>query len=193
MLSVTTRSAVRGLEIGTGPADVLQVGGRRLGQLARLLTVLVRLDRRFSRAALLAHAGLPLEQIVEAARSAGIHDDIMAMPMQYETKLFEDASALSGGQRQRIALARTLVHKPAVLLLDETTSALDVVTEQRVQANLEQLRCTRIVVAPRLSTVARADRIVVLDDSAVVEQGTHAELRARGGAYAQLLAVQLRA
>jgi ABC-type bacteriocin/lantibiotic exporter with double-glycine peptidase domain len=130
---------------------------------------------------------------MEAARAAGIHDDIMAMPMQYETLLREDGAALSGGQRQRIALARALVHKPAILLLDEATSALDVVTEARVQANLEELRSTRIVVAHRLSTVARADRIIVLADGKIAEQGTHAELLERGGAYEQLLAAQLRA
>jgi ABC-type bacteriocin/lantibiotic exporter with double-glycine peptidase domain len=141
----------------------------------------------------LAHQGLPLARVIEAAQAAGIHDDVMAMPMQYETLLFEDGATLSGGQRQRIALARALVHKPALLLLDEATSALDVVTEARVQANLEELRSTRIVVAHRLSTVARADRIVVLDGGRVVEQGTHAELLERGGVYESLLAAQLRA
>ena len=132
------------------------------------------------------------EAIVDAAKAASIHDDIMAMPMQYDTILREDGSMLSGGQRQRLALARALVHKPAVVLLDEATSALDSVTETRVQASLESMRCTRILIAHRLSTVVRADRILVLEGGEIVEQGTHAELLAAAGAYHRLLQAQLR-
>jgi ABC-type bacteriocin/lantibiotic exporter with double-glycine peptidase domain len=134
---------------------------------------------------------LPLERVVEAAKLAHIHDDIMAMPMQYDTLLVDRGLSLSGGQRQRLALARALVHQPAVLLLDEATSALDAITERRVQEALASLRCTRIVIAHRLSTIRSADLIVVMDAGSVVETGRHEELLARGGPYAQLVMAQM--
>jgi ABC-type bacteriocin/lantibiotic exporter with double-glycine peptidase domain len=134
---------------------------------------------------------LPLEQIVEAAKLAEIHDDIAAMPMGYDTLLADSGSSLSGGQRQRIALARALVSRPRVLILDEATSALDAITEQKIQRNLHGLRATRIVAAHRLSTIRDADRILVLDQGHTVEAGTHAELVARDGLYHQLVSAQL--
>ncbi|RKH13171.1 peptidase domain-containing ABC transporter [Corallococcus sp. CA047B] len=134
---------------------------------------------------------LPMERVTEACRLAHIHDDILAMPMQYSTLMVDRGLSLSGGQRQRLALARALVHRPAVLLLDEATSALDAITESRVQDALTSLRCTRIVIAHRLSTVRRADLIVVMDEGRLVEQGRHEELLARGGVYAQLVQSQL--
>ena len=99
-------------------------------------------------------------------------------------------ASLSGGQRQRIALARALVHRPAILLLDEATSDLDTITESRLMANLSAMRCTRIVIAHRLSTVVDADQILLLDGGRVVETGTHRELLQRKGNYAQLVAAQ---
>jgi ATP-binding cassette, subfamily B, bacterial len=131
------------------------------------------------------------EQVVAAARMAAIHDEIMRMPMQYASRVAEGGAGLSGGQRQRIALARALAGRPALLLLDEATSHLDAVTEQQIEANLRALSCTRIVVAHRLSTVRHADLILVLDQGRLVEQGTHAELLARQGAYAALVQGQL--
>jgi len=134
---------------------------------------------------------LPLDQLVAAARRAEIHDEISAMPMGYDTLLIDGGASLSGGQRQRVALARALARQPAILLLDEATSALDAVTERAVQTQLAQLPCTRVVIAHRLSTIREADLILVMDDGRVVEQGTHAELLASGGAYARLISAQV--
>ena len=132
-----------------------------------------------------------LEKLVEAAKLAAVDDDIRAMPMGYDTILADGGASLSGGQRQRVALARALVHKPAVLILDEVISALDSETERRVSRNLEDLRCTRIVLAHRLSTIVNADLILVMDNGEVVETGTHHELLSRGQHYARLVAAQL--
>lgn len=134
---------------------------------------------------------LSLEQIVEAARLACLHEDIARMPMGYETFISEGGSALSGGQRQRLAIARALAHSPSILLLDEATSHLDVLSEQIVDQNLSGQDCTRIIIAHRLSTVRDADLIVVLDRGAIVEQGTHQELLALDSYYAKLVRSQL--
>ncbi len=139
----------------------------------------------------LADPGVPLFRLVDAARLACIHDEIAALPMNYQTVLADNGSSLSGGQRQRIALARALVRRPRVLILDEATSALDVLTEERVHRNLASLRSTRVIVAHRLSTIRHADLIVVMDGGRVVERGGHAELLARGGTYSELVEHQL--
>ncbi|MCG8462011.1 MAG: peptidase domain-containing ABC transporter, partial [Holophagales bacterium] len=138
----------------------------------------------------LADPSLPLERIMEAARRARIHDEIVAMPMGYETLLADGGMSLSGGQRQRIALARALVHRPALLLLDEATSSLDTLSERHIQAELEQSRTTRIVIAHRLSTVVHADLILVMKQGRIVEQGRHDQLLALGGHYAELALAQ---
>ena len=140
----------------------------------------------------LADPALPLSRVVEAARLAHIHEDIQSMPLAYDTLLADGGASLSGGQRQRLALARALVTRPAILLLDEATSALDAITESAIQRELAQLRCTRIVVAHRLSTIRNADLILVMDEGRVVERGTHDELAARDGAYAELIARQMK-
>ena len=129
---------------------------------------------------------IPVEQVVQAATRAALHDDIAAMPMGYETYVAEGGGALSGGQRQRLAIARALAHAPSVVLLDEATSHLDVLSEQIVEGHLALQDCTRIVVAHRLSTVWDADVIVVLDRGEIVEQGTHDDLLARHGLYSRL-------
>jgi ATP-binding cassette subfamily B protein len=131
------------------------------------------------------------EQIVQAAQAAELHDDITRMPMGYETYVSEGGNALSGGQRQRLALARALVHQPAILLLDEATSALDVGTERAIERNLRRLCCTQILIAHRLSTIRNADLILVLDQGQIIETGTHAELLRKKGYYATLIAHQL--
>ncbi|MGW4405275.1 peptidase domain-containing ABC transporter [Nonomuraea sp. NPDC004702] len=133
--------------------------------------------------------GASLERVVAAARLAALHDEIMDMPMGYETML-TDGGGLSGGQRQRLALARAVLSRPKVLLLDEATSNLDSATEAAIEANLSRLVQTRIVIAHRLSTVRDADLILVIDAGQVVQRGTHDELTAIGGKYAELVAAQ---
>jgi ABC-type bacteriocin/lantibiotic exporter with double-glycine peptidase domain len=134
---------------------------------------------------------LTLADVEEAARLACLHDEIMQMPMGYETPVGERGAKLSGGQRQRLALARALASRPRILVLDEATSHLDVVTEGRVDENLDRLACTRLVIAHRLSTIRNADLIVVLDQGTIVDQGSHEELLNRNGLYAALVRQQL--
>ncbi len=135
-------------------------------------------------------ADAPPARVVRAAKLARIHQDIMAMPLGYDTPVAEGGSSLSGGQRQRLALARALCGEPAVLLLDEATSALDAATEAEISANLASLRCTQLVIAHRLSTVVGADLILVVEQGQIVEYGRHAELIARQGQYGRLIAAQ---
>lgn len=140
---------------------------------------------------LLANPHLPRERMIEAARKAQIHEEIVSMPMAYDTPVIGGGTSMSGGQRQRIAIARALVNDPAVLLFDEATSALDSITEQKVQGALAGLECTRIVIAHRLSTVVRADLILVMQGGRIAERGTHDELLAAGGVYRDLVNAQL--
>ncbi|HYO60288.1 MAG TPA: peptidase domain-containing ABC transporter [Actinomycetota bacterium] len=138
----------------------------------------------------LSEPDMPLERVERAAKLAGIHDEIVSWPLKYETVLADGGATLSGGQRQRIALARALVRDPKILLLDEATSHLDVETERIVHTNLERLGCTRIVIAHRLSTVEKADLILVMEKGRFVERGTHDELLSARGRYWQLVASQ---
>jgi ATP-binding cassette, subfamily B, bacterial len=132
------------------------------------------------------------EAIWAAAEAANAAEFLRDLPQGLETFLGEGGARLSGGQRQRIAIARALLRDAPILLLDEATSALDAESERLVQDALERLMANRttLVIAHRLATVRAASRIIVMDDGAIVETGTHAELVAAGGLYARLAALQ---
>jgi ATP-binding cassette subfamily C protein len=136
-------------------------------------------------------ARVTLDEAWDAARMAGIADDIAAMPMQMHTVVSEGGSNLSGGQRQRLLIARALVLKPRILLFDEATSALDNKTQAIVGASLDKLQVTRIVIAHRLSTIRNAHRIYVLQAGRVVQKGNFEELASQEGPFAQLMARQM--
>ena len=129
-----------------------------------------------------------MEEVVEAAKMAEIHDDIMAMPDGYETIVGERGIMLSGGQKQRVSIARIFLKNPRVLILDEATSALDTATERKIQAAFDRLAKgrTTLVIAHRLSTIRNADEIVVVGEHGILEKGTHAQLVKQGGIYAEL-------
>jgi ABC-type bacteriocin/lantibiotic exporter with double-glycine peptidase domain len=131
-------------------------------------------------------APLTLEQAWEAARMAGVEQDIRDMPMGMHTVIAEGVNTISGGQRQRLMIARALVNRPAVLLFDEATSALDNQTQAIVAESIGRLGATRIVIAHRLSTIAQADRIFVIDGGRLVETGSYEELLALNGHFAAL-------
>ena len=137
--------------------------------------------------------GAAREQIEAAARAAQIHDFVVSLPEGYDTAVGERGLKLSGGEKQRVGIARTLLKDPPILLLDEATSALDTETERDIQASLAEMGQGRTVltIAHRLSTVVDADRIVVLEEGVVAEQGTHDELLALGGRYASMWQRQL--
>ncbi|SFG13201.1 ATP-binding cassette, subfamily C [Desulfotomaculum arcticum] len=138
-----------------------------------------------------ANIHLTMDDAWEAARMAGLDQDIKAMPMGMHTVVSEGASTLSGGQRQRLLIARAIVNRPKIVFFDEATSALDNRTQAIVSESLDQLRATRIVIAHRLSTVVNCDRIVVMDKGKVVENGTYAQLMEQGGMFAELAKRQL--
>jgi subfamily B ATP-binding cassette protein HlyB/CyaB len=131
---------------------------------------------------------IPMAQVVQAAQLAGAHEFIAALPQAYDSLIAEQGSNLSGGQQQRIAIARALIHQPRILIFDEATSALDVESERIIQSNMAAI-ChgrTVFIIAHRLSTVQGCDRILVMDNGRIIEQGSHDTLLNKNGSYAQL-------
>lgn len=136
------------------------------------------------------HKNVAMDMIVYASKQAAIHDDIMRLPLGYQTMVSENGFNFSGGQRQRILLARALLHRPAILLLDEATSSLDLMSEQLICDSLRHISCSQIIIAHRLSTVRHADRIIVLDNGKITEMGSHQELMSLQGKYYDLYTSQ---
>src|SRR5690606_16455079 len=136
--------------------------------------------------------GASQAEIEAAARAARIHDFIVSTPKGYDTMVGERGLKLSGGEKQRVAIARTLLKNPPILIFDEATSALDSANERAIQAELQGVarNKTALVIAHRLSTVVDAHQILVLEQGRVVERGTHAQLLALDGRYAQMWALQ---
>lgn len=132
------------------------------------------------------------EEIVEAAKAARIHDDIMAMPDGYQTQVGERGLRLSGGEKQRVAIARAILRKSPIIILDEATASVDVQTERRIQEAVANIsgQSTIVAIAHRLSTIRNADLILVISDGTIAERGTHEELMAAGGIYANLQHIQ---
>ena len=133
-----------------------------------------------------------MEDIVDAAKAANIHSDILEMPDGYYTKVGERGVRLSGGQKQRIAIARAILRKSPIIILDEATASVDVETEQQIQSAIAGISgsCTIIAIAHRLSTIRNADQILVIENGRITEQGTHAELVSLGGSYARMNRIQ---
>ena len=133
---------------------------------------------------------LTLEEAWEAAETAGIAQDIREMPMGMQTVISEGQGGISGGQKQRLMIARAIAPKPKILIFDEATSALDNKTQKQVSDALDKLKCTRIVIAHRLSTIRNCDRILVMDNGAIIEEGNYDQLIEKGGHFAELVARQ---
>lgn len=133
---------------------------------------------------------MSMDEAWEAAELAGLAEDIRKMPMGMHTQISEGSGGISGGQRQRMLIARAIAPRPKILMFDEATSALDNLTQKRVSASLDSLKCTRIVIAHRLSTIQQCDRIIVLDQGHIVEDGSYDALIAQDGYFADLVARQ---
>ncbi len=174
-------------DLSAAPGKILGVGALLLGlvqQDVALFTGSVTENIAYGR------PGATFQQVREAARKAGAEEFIQKLPQGYDTDIGPRGVKLSGGQRQRLSIARAFLKDPPILILDEATSALDSQSELVVQHSLEDLarHRTTLVIAHRLSTIQGAQRIVVLDENGVCEEGTHQSLMAQGGVYAKLYA-----
>ena len=136
---------------------------------------------------IIANPMLSMDEAWQAAEIAGIAEDIRKMPMGMHTQISGIAGGISGGQRQRLMIARAVAPKPKILFLDEATSALDNITQKQVSDSLDTLKCTRVVIAHRLSTIKHCNRILVIDDGRIVEDGNYEELMAKKGFFAELV------
>lgn len=183
-------------ESGRVLIDNLDIANADPAWLRRQIGVVLQENWLFNRSVkdniALADPSISLDRVVQAAEIAGAHEFISELPEGYDTVLAERGGSLSGGQRQRVAIARSLVTNPRILIFDEATSALDYESEKAIQTNMRRI-CqgrTVFIIAHRLSTVAEAHRIVVVDKGEIVEDGSHAELLKTGGRYAKLWAAQ---
>jgi ATP-binding cassette subfamily B protein len=174
--------------------DGQPLNGLRIESLRRQIGTVLQSTSLFSGNLMEAIAGgclITQEEAWAAAEMAGLADDIKEMPMGLQTIISEGGGTLSGGQRQRIAIARALVRRPRILIFDEATSALDNKTQAIVSRSLEALEITRVVIAHRLSTIRHADRIIVLENGQVDQQGTYGELITQPGLFARLMERQI--
>jgi ABC-type bacteriocin/lantibiotic exporters, contain an N-terminal double-glycine peptidase domain len=174
--------------------DGQPLNGLRLDSVRRQIGSVLQTNTLFSGTLMEAIAGgsvIEGEAAWHAAELAGLADEIRAMPMGLQTMVPEGGGTLSGGQRQRVAIARALVRRPRILIFDEATSALDNRTQAIVTASLDSLAITRIVIAHRLSTVQRADRIVVLESGQVREEGSCETLMERRGLFFRMMQRQI--
>jgi ABC-type bacteriocin/lantibiotic exporter with double-glycine peptidase domain len=133
---------------------------------------------------------LTMQNAWEAARIAGIDKDIEDMPMGMHTIITEGSGGISGGQKQRLMIARAIAPKPRILILDESTSALDNITQKHIANELADLKCTRIVIAHRLSTIKDCDKIYVIDNGRIIEEGSFSELFDKKGYFYELVSRQ---
>ena len=173
--------------------DVLTLSLKSLrGHIGSVTQDIVLFDDTIKANILFGRPGAADEEVIEAAKAAFAHEFIMELPHGYETMIGERGVRLSGGQKQRITIARAIIRNPSILVLDEATSSLDTESEHQVQKALEKLMSgrTTIVIAHRLSTVQKATRIAVMSSGRIIQEGTHAELLARGGLYQELYSMQ---